>query len=450
MEAKNFIRRVANLAFADALGIVIRPDSVCVAHLSKRVDAITVVAVHTEKLEGPPEARAAEISSFLRRYGDDPVFEAARVSVVIDRASTFFAGFQLPSSAVANLASVVGFEIERLFPLPTDSLYYDYLHRSVGTVGERIAVTVTAAPRQVVEDAISAVTDSGLPIASITVEPQALADYAAWAGRGQGDLFAMFTSCQEREVLTLTSAGKLVSSHFVHGNSPRAVTAAREVETALPERAAEAAVLLVEDTAGKAEVLFGQLEGSPAAASVAEMVAIGTALGSLGEGLAEIDLLPKGMIRKAAGLGMTEMGLSAAVGVLALVLLLTTSLKESSISGALDGELVRLAPKVEAVLSREEKNRELLEQVEDLERQSRSKTTTYLREATRLIPKGTYLTAFRFREDRIEMDGVADRASSLIAALEASPYFVSVEFTSAVTKYLADQERFSLRMGLEK
>lgn len=454
MEANNFIRRVSNLAFADALGVVIRADSVCVAHLTKRVDAVKVVAVHTERLEGPPEARAAEISSFLRRYGDDPVFEAARVTVVIDRADTFFAELQLPVSAIANMAEVVGFELERLFPVPAESLFHDFVHRPVGTVGERVALVVAAAPRQVVEDAVGAVTNAGLPIGKVTIEPQAIADYVGWAGAAHGDFFAIFTGAGSREAMTVTAGGKLISSHFVHGGTERSVSAVKEIETTFPERSADAPVVLVEEGAGKNELELGSLGGrdgaAPLGASAAELVAVGAALGSLGEGLGEFDLLPKDMVHKAAGLGFAEMALSAGVVVLSLMLLLTTSIKESGITGALDDEFTRLSPKVEAVLGHEDKNRQLLAQVEELERQSRSKTTTYLREATQLIPKGTYLTAFRFREDRIELDGIADNASPLIAALERSPYFVGVEFTSAVTKYLADQERFSLRMRLEK
>ena len=50
----------------------------------------------------------------------------------------------------------------------------------------------------------------------------------------------------------------------------------------------------------------------------------------------------------------------------------------------------------------------------------------------------------------LEVDGIAEKASGLISLLEQSPYFTNVEFTAPTTKYLQDQERFSLRMGLAK
>ena len=66
------------------------------------------------------------------------------------------------------------------------------------------------------------------------------------------------------------------------------------------------------------------------------------------------------------------------------------------------------------------------------------------------LPDSAYLTTFRYKGDRIEVDGIADSAAGLISLLEKSPYFVNVQFTAPTTKYLQDQERFSLRMELEK
>ena len=61
-----------------------------------------------------------------------------------------------------------------------------------------------------------------------------------------------------------------------------------------------------------------------------------------------------------------------------------------------------------------------------------------------------YLTTFRYKGDRIEVDGIATNAAELISQLEHSAQFKDVEFTAPTTKYLQNQERFSLRMGLEQ
>ena len=69
---------------------------------------------------------------------------------------------------------------------------------------------------------------------------------------------------------------------------------------------------------------------------------------------------------------------------------------------------------------------------------------------TEAVPNSAYLTTFRYKGDRLEVDGIADNASVLISLLERSPFFKNVEFTAPTTKYLQSQERFSLRMELEQ
>ncbi len=455
MEARSFIRRVVNIDVADALGVVIGRDAVSIAHLSKRINVVSVARIATEKLEGPPEAHGAEISSWLRRFDEEGALEGARVTVVVDRGATLFAQLQVPAAAAENIGDVVRYELDRLFPVPPDSLYYDTLVRPVGSVGERVAVTVIAVPRIVVDTAVAAVSEAGLPVAAVTVEPAALVDFAAYAGKAAGDLFAICTRSAGRDILTLGSGGMLVSSHHVARDQSRAAAVARDMEISLPERSGDTPVVVAEEPAAEDELQLaglggGEALGFPRVPSTGEIVAAGAALARLGESAAPVNLLPAEMIRKASGLGLREMGLSAAVLLLSFGLFLATGIKERSISSSIDAELARLVPRVNAVAEREDRNREMLDRVESLELGGRSKVATYIREATRLIPDGAWLTAFRYRGDRIDMDGIAKKASGLIAVLEGSPFFEGVEFTAPVTKYQTDLERFSVRVRLEQ
>ena len=133
-----------------------------------------------------------------------------------------------------------------------------------------------------------------------------------------------------------------------------------------------------------------------------------------------------------------------------LVLLATIGARNLAIHGALASQVEELEPRVEQALRREEKNAQLLATVEKLDSHSRSRVLQYLKAVTELVPQSSYLTTFRYREDKIEVEGISDKASELIAILESSPYFTGVEFTAPTTKYLSNQERFSLRMRLEQ
>jgi Tfp pilus assembly protein PilN len=452
VETRGLIRRIAKADFADVLGVAVRGDVVAVAHVRKRVNAVRVVEIGHHRLEGPSEARVAETSAFLRSFVARAELEPSRVGVCIDRASTLMASVAIPAAAAANAAEAVRFELDRLIPVPPDSLYWRCATRPLGTLGERVGVTVFASPIPAVDEAVDMVRSAGLPISAVTVEPVALADYLGFVGAA---LAAVATHSGSREYLTLCADGRVVSSHH-QGRQPRPLleAALREMETVLPERSGEAPALLRGRATSEGEQSLAALAPAdllPADAVVgeAEVVAVGTALALIGEGTQPINLLPPAMIQTATGFGLRELALSGAVAAMGLMLLGAITAKNLSIDGALRGQVDELEPRVEQALRREDKISDTLATVEKLEAKSRSRVLTYLKAVTDLIPQSAYLTTFRYREDKIEVDGIAEKASDLIAILEASPYFVGVEFTAPTTKYLTNQERFSLRMRLE-
>jgi len=453
VETKSFLRRIVKADFADALGIALRGDVVSVAHVRKRLNSVRVVGLASARLGGPSEAHPAEAASFLRRWVADNGVEPSRISVAVDRSATFLGTLPIPASAAANAREVVGYELDRLIPVAADSLYWSHLVRPVGTVGERVAVTVVAAPRLAVEEAAALAAEAGLPLSAVTAEPLALADYVAFCGH---PLAALVSRVGTREYLTLVTRGILASSrHLDPRVRSRAEAIAREVETALPEHSGEAPVRACHAPVEHGEVALADLAGADffpldCHPSESEIVAVGAALGQLGESQVALNLLPEAMVHASTGLGLKELALSGAVIVMALVLVATMTAKNLAIDAALAGEVDRLEPMVEQTLRRQDKNQETLEKVARLEKKSRSRVLTYLKAVTELVPTSAYLTTFRFREDRIEVDGIANKASDLIAILEASPYFAGVDFTAPTTKYLADQERFSLRMRLEE
>ncbi|MFN2426867.1 MAG: PilN domain-containing protein, partial [Candidatus Binatia bacterium] len=359
----------------------------------------------------------------------------------------------IPASAAANAADAVRFDLDRLIPVPPDSLHWTCTTRSLGTVGERVAVTVFASPKPAVEEAVDMVREAGLPISAVTVEPAALADYLGLVGVPLG---VVATSSGHREFLTLCADGILVSSHHADRRSRGLLKAAlREMETSLPERSGETPVLMRARASEEGEVSLASLAPAdllPVDAMVGEpeVIAIGAALGLIGESRQSVNLLPEAMIQTATGFGLRELALSGAVAAMALILLGSIAAKNISINSALSTQIEELEPRVEQALRHQDKNAEMLAMVERLEAKSRSRTLTYLKAVTDLVPASSYLTTFRYREDKIEMDGISDKASDLIAILESSPYFAGVEFTAPTTKYLASQERFSLRMRLEQ
>ena len=142
--------------------------------------------------------------------------------------------------------------------------------------------------------------------------------------------------------------------------------------------------------------------------------------------------------------------MAAIVIVLSATLAGSIAVKNLSLGNAVAAEVARLEPEVNAVTAQEEDNRRVLQRIEVLEGPRKRSVLAYLKAMTEAVPNSAYLTTFRYKGDRLEVDGIADNASVLISLLERSPFFKNVEFTAPTTKYLQSQERFSLRMELEQ
>ncbi|TFH26467.1 MAG: hypothetical protein E4H00_10575, partial [Myxococcales bacterium] len=227
-------------------------------------------------------------------------------------------------------------------------------------------------------------------------------------------------------------------------------------EGQLIERRDERPELIIDDSSGTdsdlrlAAIAPAEFLPSGRRPSWLEVASIGAGLGVLSEARARINLLPASLAKAEEGIGLREMGLAAVVVVMAATLAASIAFKDLSIGSALAGEVQRLLPEVTAVTKREEENRALLAKVELLEKSRAVSVLAYLRDMTARIPTSAYLTTFRDKGDRIEIDGIADNAAGMISVLEQSGYFKNVEFTGTTKKYLQDQERFSLKMELEQ
>ena len=363
---------------------------------------------------------------------------------------------QLPSTAVENLDRVVLYEFDRVIPIAADQVFCAHAWRPLGRSGERLAVAVVAAARQQVSAARDELLAVGCAPNSVTVTAAALSDYYGFAAGEDSGTAGIFFRDGDRERMTLCTGGRLVSSvHFDSRREARSDRLTREIETLAPDLTEGDAVLIVDDPDAEEEVSLASIapEGFLPAASRPgwlQAAAVGAALAQIGESRSGLNLLPAELAKAEEGVGLRELGLAAAVVVLSAVLAITIGIKNLSIGGALASELERLSPQVASVQSEEEKSRALLADVEQLEAHRRVSVLAYLEAMTSAVPRTAYLTTFRYKGDRLEVDGIARSASELISVLERSPLFKNVEFTSPTTKYLQDQERFSPRMELER
>lgn len=457
MDVKSLFARLAKADFADAVGVALGADRAALALVRKRFNTVAVVVCESLPLEADSGQRWPAVADAVRGFVARHAPEGARVAIALERRLALLAHMQLPAAAAENLEKVVAYEVDRLIPLPADAVYTAQHARPLGAAADRLAVTVLAAAKDAVEQATNALTAVGSAPSSVSTVPVALNDYYSYCrGDGAGTA-AIFHVDGGREYLTLSSDGVLVNSvRYDPREGSRSDRVDREMESMLLERRDERPELII-DEPQSAEGDLGLAAIAPAdflpaglRPSWLEAAAIGAALAQLNEARVRMNLLPAALARAEEGIGLRELALAAVVVFLSLTLAASIAFKNLSVSSALAAEVDRLLPMVTTVTKKEEQNRALLAKVQTLEKSRSVSVLAYLRDMTTRIPAGAYLTTFRYKGDRIELDGIADNAAGLIALLEQSQYFKNVEFTAPTTKYLQDQERFSLKMELEQ
>ncbi len=86
-----------------------------------------------------------------------------------------------------------------------------------------------------------------------------------------------------------------------------------------------------------------------------------------------------------------------------------------------------------------------------LHERERLGVTRILAEVTRLLPDGSSLTEFSYRDGEVHLRGISSSASALIAVFDASPLFTAAEFRAPLVQgQVRDQEQFDLAFKLRK
>ena len=104
MESQGILGTLAKVDFADALGVAVGPDTVAIAHLSKRLTTVKVLATASYPLETGPELRLSEAAGLVQKFAADAGLEGARVALVLDADATLTNEMLLPAAADESCA----------------------------------------------------------------------------------------------------------------------------------------------------------------------------------------------------------------------------------------------------------------------------------------------------------------------------------------------------------
>jgi Tfp pilus assembly protein PilN len=429
--------------------------------LGKRFGRFRVV----DRLEvvGPPEEARQAVSRFFEKHR----IREARVNACVPRRSLLVRFLDLPAEAEAQLAKVVGFQLNTLHPFPEGEIYWDCTVVSRDQEKKQIRVLVVLAEKSRLDQHNQELLGLGLRVSSMTfaaaclspilktVIPEAALvilgrpDGVELLGFHRGDLYAT------RDVSA--ESGEHVSERFeremhaVRASFPIAdpATVATFKWGSLPECFAE---LLAEIP------LLPRPKLSLATPAGLDLGGCWSALGAAyvdleRKSVGAINLLPA---EKRWHPTRRAPRLLYALGSLAILLTIAAGahrwVEEAFYARALNQQIRQWEVRAGEVRQQMKERENLVGSADVLEgvRQQTWRQLRVLEELTKVLPDGTWLQEVDVDKDSVIIYGYSDHAADLAQPLENSPYFSQVEFTSPVTRDAKNKETFRIRMRLEQ
>lgn len=414
-----------------------------------------------------PDASAdsapSRVSAFLKRRHA----QEARVIACLPREDVLVRFMDLPAEAEAQLAHVVGYQIDSLHPFAEDQVYWDCGVISRRADGKQIRVLVVIAERSRLRSYFEVLKRLGLSVSCLTLS-------AACLG---------FAVKDRIPPTALVVCGRDQGLELVGFNQGR-LSVTRDVPLEPPDGALDRferelhSVRAFFDTGDSAEpprLACGQapdafssaLEGAVPLPRPAmrlaqpadfDLGAYYTAFAAAYAGLARrpepgVNLLPvPERWQSRRGLRQPLYVLGAMAALLSLAVMGHGWIENAFYSRALDREIARLAPQVNRV-RRENQAANALEARAALLEDVRAGTwqkLEILQELTHLLPDGTWVSEIQLGEGTVEIFGESTRAADLVKPLEDSAFFSQVEFTSPITRNAQAKEIFRMRMRLRQ
>jgi Tfp pilus assembly protein PilN len=407
------------------------------------------------------EGAQHQVAEFLEKHR----LREAPAIVCLPRELLLVRFLDLPAEAEAQLARVVGYQIDALHPFDSGQVAWDCAVVARTAQPKTIRVMVVLAERSRLDWHQQVLTKLGLKVNSLTLVAAALAPHVK--------------TLLPEAALVICARPRSVELLAFHGGS---VCATQEVSTDPSANAGERlerelhnalGVVPVSDPAavplyvcGKVPSAFSEVLSNALPMPVPKLrlkqpgsfdsrsqwPALAAAYRGLVRKLTpSINLLPpeqRWQPRRGALVPVYALGIAAAL--LALVTVAHSWIERGLYARALDREIQRLESPAERVRRESQEVAALNARAATLEglRLETWRKLQILQELTRLMPDDTWLQETHLGDDTVEISGFSDRAADLVPPLENSPYFSQVEFTSPITRDAQNKEIFRIRMRL--
>ncbi len=397
------------MIFQESVGISIGDQQVSLVYLKNALRGIRCVASSMLRLETDVsidrKLRAAglAVSEFMQenRIGSPSIY------IGLPPSAAMFREIEFPAAVRQSLGTTLTYELEKYIPIPIDEIFFDY--QVTGAAGDnRICVLLMVVKRS--------------------------------------DFGHYLEFCREIAggVNGIEVASTAVANSLLQASGGRSATDLGDDFLPLLKGAAPSET----DLAAHADDLMNTFGLD----SEALIPAFGLALKGIRNVPIDINLMPKEYRRRPNRTGYYTM-----IALSVLVLLSFSAwvgsfwMQQSMAARALNTELRRLTAEMEGIRRTESRINTIEGQLTELNALNARYTpvSDILRELTQLLPESAWIREFQLDDNKIRLQGSADSASELISALEISPLFRNVYFTSAIVKEKDGKERFQISLEME-
>jgi general secretion pathway protein L len=165
----------------------------------------------------------------------------------------------------------------------------------------------------------------------------------------------------------------------------------------------------------------------------------------------DVNVIPPHMRRGSARFYVTASYLLAAcILLVALAFLVREPYQQDVFAAQIQSEIARLEPDLKSLVKQEAEWKALSDRYQIMLRHLRSRDANL--EALKILatlPQETFLLNYRYQNETVTVSGLSASALDVQGALEKSPFFQNVRFSSPITRDQSGKDRFTLTMSIE-
>lgn len=459
------------VAMRKRLAISLDWDALHVAHGARFLCRMTVKGYKTYRFQEGKYPSPETVAATAALYAAEAGLAHPPVLLCLPKAWSIVRTTALPIAAKENLAEALSYELDRITPFDADAAYYDFRVLEEGQ--GKLTLAVAASKKEAVDPYLRALAGRGLSVDRIDLNLSAVAACLDYLYPDQ-DLVYLDIGAASYEggrmqsgVLTAGYAGSFNGNG---GDAAALVDLAEEMKPlagfgpagALPrvlvrlqngvqreplEKQFQAPVSVLND----GDVALPGIEGEKAKKRIPP-AAVGGVVAGLRRKAKAYNLLRRGRSpadRMPWALTTVLVAVLLTMSALALALPLH---KEKQRVAAIEQEIAARKEAVQRIEALRKEEQALASEVRMLAgfKEGKPLPVDILKELTAILPKSAWLTRLRITETGVDAEGYAASATDILSRIEASPYFMKVEFASPTMRDArANVDRFLLRMEIE-